>query len=153
MEPKKSKQEQLLLLTKNIQFNNMDVPFSLKNKTLIRKWIAKAILLEKKTPDFISYNFCSDKTLLRFNKKYLNHNDYTDIITFDFCDGDMLSGDIYISIDRVKDNAKTHNATMSNELKRVLIHGVLHLCGYKDKSAADSKLMRDKENYYLSLLK
>jgi probable rRNA maturation factor len=135
-----------------ISFNTVDISFILKQKTNIRKWIFNTIQQEKKQAGDISFNFCSDQYLLEVNREHLNHDYYTDIITFDFCEGDIISGDIYISIDRVKDNASTHHKTRSNELHRVIIHGVLHLCGYKDKKPADARLMRDKEDYYLSLL-
>ena len=98
----------------------------------------------------INYNFCSDKFLFKMNKKYLNHSFNTDIITFDLGDGNM-EGDIYISIDRVKENSNSLRVTFRDELSRVMIHGLLHLCGYKDKTKAQQKQMRGKEDYYLSL--
>jgi probable rRNA maturation factor len=148
----KLKQEQLLSLTELISFNNIDLNFTLKQKKHIRSWIQQSIQKESKKLSFISYNFCSDKYLLKINKKYLSHNDYTDIITFDLCEGKDISGDIYISIERVKENAKTNFTGFHVELCRVLIHGVLHLCGYKDKSDKDAKKMRSKEDFYLALL-
>ena len=143
---------QLPFYTKNITFNKVDISSSPKNITQIKEWIISTILSEKKNPGFISFNFCTDNYLLKINKQYLQHNYFTDIITFDMCEGRVISGDIYISWDRVKENAKTENTLFHVELQRVIIHGVLHLCGYKDKSAKDQKQMRDKENYYLSLL-
>ena len=143
---------QLPFYTKNITFNKVDILSSPKNITRIKEWIVSTILSEQKNPGFISFNFCTDKYLLKINKQYLQHNYYTDIITFDMCEGKIISGDIYISWDRVKENAKSENTLFHVELQRVIIHGVLHLCGYKDKSAKDQKQMRDKENYYLSLL-
>jgi probable rRNA maturation factor len=135
-----------------IEFNLVDLSYSLRNKTIIRQWMQQAIQKEKKKAGPLSFNFCTDEYLLQVNREHLNHDYYTDIITFDFSEHPIVSGDIYISIDRVKDNAKTEGKTFTNELMRVLIHGVLHLCGYKDKKPADARLMRDKEDYYLSLL-
>jgi rRNA maturation RNase YbeY len=101
--------------------------------------------------NFISFNFCSDKYILELNNSSLKHNYYTDIITFELNQkNEEIEGDIYISIDRVKENAKVLNESIINELHRVIIHGVLHLCGYKDKSSKESKMMRNKENYYLN---
>lgn len=147
----KSKKVPLPSYAKSILFNLVDLPFTIRQKTAIRNWIIQVVLKEHKTPGFISYNLCSDKYLLSVNKKHLSHNFLTDIITFELSDGDQISGDIYISIERVKENAKTHNTLFHVELKRVLVHGVLHLCGYKDKSPEEAQLMRKKENYYLSL--
>ena len=99
----------------------------------------------------LSFIFCDDMELLNKNSKYLNHDTLTDILTFDYSENNNISGDIYISIDRVKENAKTYKVTFENELDRVMIHGVLHLLGYKDKSKKDQKAMREKEDFYLSL--
>ena len=139
-------------LTSEILFNNIDTFYVLKGKRNLKRWIENTIKKEKCFTGNMSFSFCSDEYLLQINREHLNHDYYTDIITFDFCEGKTISGDIYISIDRVKDNAKTENKTISNELFRVIIHGVLHLCGYKDKKPADARLMRQKEDYYLSLL-
>lgn len=151
----KSKQKQDLSpsLTKLISYNNVDVSFELKGKQKLRAWVEKCVSHERKKLAEISFNFCSDKHLLSINKKYLNHNYFTDIITFDFCDNSEISGDIYISVERVKENAKDNQVLFHVELARVIIHGVLHLCGYKDKTAKDLKTMRNKEDYYLSLLR
>ena len=97
----------------------------------------------------ITIVFCTDDYLLEMNKRYLNHNFYTDIITFDYSENGVISGDLFISIDRVNDNAGSFSVSVDNELKRVIYHGVLHLCGYKDKTEKDKKEMREKENYYL----
>lgn len=153
MEKKKSTQVLLPYSINEISFNLVDTAYSLKNKTKLKDWIEASIRKEKKKTGTISFNFCSDEYLLSVNREHLNHDYYTDIITFDFCEADIISGDIYISIDRIKDNAKTMGKTIPNELSRVIIHGVLHLCGYKDKKPADAKQMRDKEDYYLSLLR
>jgi rRNA maturation RNase YbeY len=139
-------------LTSEISFNTVDTSYTVKHKKNLRSWIKETISKEKKSLGEISFNFCSDEYLLSVNKEHLNHDYYTDIITFDFCENDIISGDIYISIDRVKENAKTENKTINNELHRVIIHGILHLCGYKDKKPADASVMREKEDFYLSLL-
>jgi probable rRNA maturation factor len=152
MVKKKSSTDSSPFSTSEISFNNVDLDYSLRNKTLLKIWIASTIKKEKKTLGNISFNLCSDEYLLQVNREHLNHDYYTDIITFDFCENNIISGDIYISVDRVRDNAKYIRKTISNELQRVIIHGVLHLCGYKDKKPADAKQMRDKEDYYLSLL-
>ena len=141
-----------LLYSGNISFNDVDIKTSFKNRKLIKAWIQKTIKKEGFKLGELSYNFCSDEELLRVNIEHLNHDFYTDIITFELNEGKYIIGDIYVSIDRVKDNAKQNKTTYSNELMRVLIHGVLHLCGYKDKSKKDAALMREKEDYYLSLL-
>lgn len=151
MVKKKSTMDLLPYLTE-ISFNNVDIDYVLKQKIMLKEWMLATIKKEKRITGTISFNFCSDEYLLSVNQEHLNHDYYTDIITFDFCQGNIISGDIYISIDRVKDNAKTMGKTIQNELHRVIIHGVLHLCGYKDKKPADSKQMRAKEDYYLSLL-
>jgi rRNA maturation RNase YbeY len=98
----------------------------------------------------ITIVFCTDDYLLEINKTYLNHDFYTDIITFDYSENDLVSGDLFISIDRVKDNAESFSVSFDNELKRVIYHGVLHLCGYKDKTENDEKEMREKENFYIN---
>lgn len=111
--------------------------------------IPKLVLEESKICGDITVVFCSDDYLLEVNRTYLDHDYYTDIITFDYSDLGILSGDLFISIDRVKENAQDFSDSFENELKRVVFHGVLHLCGYKDKSEEDEKTMRIKENYYL----
>jgi rRNA maturation RNase YbeY len=134
-----------------IKFNNIDVSYKIKKILLTKKWIQEAIKEEEKIFDYIFINLCSDKYLLDMNIKSLNHDYYTDIITFQLNDlADPIEGDIYISIDRIKENAKLLGLNIDAELKRVLIHGVLHLCGYKDKNKKDKLLMTKKENYYLN---
>lgn len=103
----------------------------------------------QKTVGTVSLVFCSDAYLLTINQDHLNHDYYTDIITFDYCDGASVSGELYISVDRVKDNAKTHNELFNNELNRVMVHGILHLLGYMDKSKADQTEMTHLENTWL----
>lgn len=143
---------ELLPYSGEIMFNDIDLKTNFKNRTEIRTWIAKSIKKEGYKLGELSFNFCSDEELLKINVEHLNHDFYTDIITFELNEEDVIIGDIYISIDRVKDNAKQQGTTYTNELMRVLIHGVLHLCGYKDKTKKDAALMREKEDYYLSLL-
>ncbi len=134
-----------------ISYNNIDNNFRIKDKIKIKKWILKSIEAEKKNVNFISFNFCSDGFILELNNNALKHNYYTDIITFELNNkNENIEGDIYISVDRVKENAKILKESFTDELHRVIIHGVLHLCGYKDKSSKESKKMREKENYYLS---
>lgn len=135
-----------------IQIINLGVkiPGFISKSTLKQnlKTLAKS---EGKTLKDISVVFTDDDYLLEVNKQYLNHDYYTDVITFDYSVFPEVSGDIMISLDRVKDNAETLSVSFQEELNRVVYHGLLHLCGYKDKSAADEKLMRSKENYYLEL--
>ena len=135
-----------------IEFSTQNMFFSLKNKILIKKGILSLIKKEKKKAGNISFTFCDDKFLLALNKKFLKHNTLTDIITFQY-PTEELSSEIFISIPRVKENAKKFNASFENELRRVMIHGVLHLCGYKDKSPAAKKAMRNREDHYLKVLK
>ncbi|CAG5076265.1 rRNA maturation RNase YbeY [Parvicella tangerina] len=134
-----------------IYYHQEDIAFDVKNKLSLRKWINEAIKAEGKTPSAITYIFCSDQYLLELNRSALNHDYYTDIITFDYCEENIVSGDLFISIERVEDNANKLGVTFLDELHRVMIHGVLHLCGYKDKSKKDEELMREKEDYYLNL--
>ncbi len=117
-----------------------------------RNWIKKIILSEKKFLGDIIFVFCNDQFLLKKNIKYLNHDTLTDVISFDYSNGSEINGDIIISIERVKENAKLYNQTFSAELNRVMAHGLLHLLGYNDKSKEEAKIMKSKENYYLSKL-
>jgi probable rRNA maturation factor len=149
----KTLKEPLPFLISEISFANVDHSFRPKQKTILRNWIHKTIEKEGLLSGTLSFNFCTDKHLLKMNREFLQHDYYTDIITFDFCENKIVSGDIYISVDRVKENAKTMGVLFPTEMKRVIIHGVLHLCGYKDKKPAEAKQMRQKEDYYLSLLK
>ena len=125
--------------------------FSLSQKEPIKKWIGKIIRTEKRKCGKISYFFCTDKYLHALNKQFLGHDTYTDIITFDYSNGDEISGEIFISIDRVKENATKYKQVFNNELKRTIIHGVLHLCGYGDKTAVQKKIMREKESHAIGL--
>ena len=138
----------------NINFFCEEVDFKLKHKTSIIQWIKKVIAAESdKKITNISFIFCSDAFLIGINNQYLKHNSFTDIITFNNSDNlKYIDTDIYISIDRINENSLQYNETMKNELHRVMIHGVLHLLGYSDKSSNEKKIMRKKENEYLALL-
>lgn len=117
----------------------------------ISKWLEKLIISEGKKPGKIQYIFCDDEYLLNINKTYLQHDFYTDIITFDYVRGNKISGDIFVSLPRIAENAEQFSTAELEEFKRVLAHGLLHLCGYKDKNPEEQALMREKENNYLSL--
>ena len=133
-----------------ITFHEEDISYKLKHKTAVRKWITEAIIAEGCKLGELTYIFCTDEYLLKINRQYLNHDTYTDIITFDNSELDgVIVGDIFISIERIRENAGKFNVTEAHELHRVLIHGTLHLLGYKDKSSSDKKKMTFKENFYL----
>ena len=132
-----------------ITFQVEKIKFNLKKKITIKLWIAEVLLLEKKQVGQINFLFTNDEEILKKNIQFLKHNTYTDIITFNYCKDKIINGDIIISIDRVKENAEKFKSDFEEELKRVLIHGVLHLCGYNDKKTADTDLMRKKENWAL----
>jgi probable rRNA maturation factor len=136
-----------------IQFQNADVKLNLRHKTAIKNWIKAVIAAHHKKTGDLSLVFCSDEYLLEVNRQYLQHDYYTDIITFDYCEGKLISGDLLISIDRVEENAKKLNIPFEEELCRVMIHGTLHLIGFKDKTPAEEKAMRNAENKALALLK
>ena len=125
--------------------------FILVDSDEIRIWIEDVIKKEKKTLGDITYIFCDDDYLLERNKEFLDHNTLTDIITFNYCIDNNISSDIMISIDRVKENSTTFENSFNKELKRVMIHGILHLIGYNDKSYKEKELMREKENFYLNM--
>jgi len=134
-----------------IQFFEEDIQFKLKNKTQVRQWINDTVLAEGYKLKELTYIFCSDPYLLQINQQYLDHDTYTDIVTFDNSEvKNVVVGDIFISIDRIRENARKYAVTESQELHRVIIHGVLHLLGYKDKSADDKEKMTQKEDLYLS---
>ncbi len=120
---------------------------------LISRWLKNIIIQHSKVQGDISYIFCDDNYLLDLNFRYLNHNYYTDIITFDYVEGTTVSGDIYISIERVKDNAVKFGVNLENEYLRVMVHGVLHLLSYNDKSDSEKEFMRNLESDYLALYK
>lgn len=134
-----------------IKFHN-EIEFVLQNQQELRRWIKKVITSENKEMGEINYIFCSDEYLLERNIKYLDHDTLTDIITFNYCKGQIITSDIMISIDRVKENSTIFDNSFSEELHRVMIHGILHLIGYDDKTEKEKKLMREKENFYLKKL-
>ena len=137
-------------MNSRIQFFSEDINFIFKNKIQTRNWLAKVIEKENKGLLNINYIFCSDEFLLELNKKYLNHSTLTDILTFpdDSVNG-KISGDIYISIERIRENSEKYTHPFDKELHRVMVHGVLHLLGYKDKTKNEKETMTLKEDYYL----
>lgn len=132
-----------------------ETPFNLKNRRSLKKWIQEVILHHGKIPGNITYIFCNDEYLLSINQEYLHHDYYTDIITFDYVDGDEISGDLFVSIERIRDNADKNGWNFEEEILRVIIHGVLHLLGYEDLTEKAEKEMRQAEEkaiqYYRSL--
>jgi rRNA maturation RNase YbeY len=130
---------------------NYESEFNLDNETEVANWLAVVILSESKKEGEINYIFCDDLYLHKINLEYLNHDDLTDIISFDYTMGNEIAGDIFISVERVRENAIDFKVSFEEELKRVMVHGVLHYCGYKDKGKADEWLMRSKENDKLAL--
>ena len=131
-----------------ISFTSVETRFVLKNKRKVQNWIKSILETENKKAGNITYVFCSDSYLGQMNEKYLRHHSLTDIITFDYSEKDTLSGDICISVERVRENSEIFKTTFNQELARVMAHGVLHLSGYNDKSAEDKKRMREKEDFY-----
>jgi probable rRNA maturation factor len=129
---------------------NYETDFILEHTDKVSAWISQTILSENCKEGEINYIFCTDDYLLKLNVDFLDHDTLTDIISFDYSVGKELHGDIYISVDRVKENAKDFDEAFKDEIARVIIHGVLHYCGYKDKSEEDKKIMRSKEEYYLN---
>nr|WP_317630650.1 rRNA maturation RNase YbeY [uncultured Flavobacterium sp.] len=130
---------------------NYEGDFTLENEEQVADWIERIVESEDKELGEISYIFCDDEYLHKINVEYLDHDTLTDIISFDYTEGDVISGDIFISVERVQDNATDFNVSFEQELKRVLVHGVLHYCGYKDKSEADEQLMRAKEDEKIAM--
>jgi len=130
---------------------NYETEFSLDNEPAFTDWLSAVIVSEKKSEGEINYIFCDDEYLHKINVEYLNHDTLTDIISFDYTVGNELNGDIFVSVERVEDNAKDFNVSFEEELKRVLAHGILHYCGYKDKSDADAEIMRSKENEKIAM--
>ena len=134
-----------------ISFNKADANATLANRVALKSFIEKRVKKEGYTIDSLTYVFCSDKYLLKINNDFLSHDYYTDIISFDLSEvPGQLIGEVYISVDRVKDNAKTHGTSLKEELHRVIFHGALHFCGYKDKKPSDAKKMRQMEDAWLS---
>ena len=135
-----------------ISFRSADRSLQMSNKTIAKEVIEKLFINEKGQLGSLTYIFCSDDFLLQMNRQYLKHDFYTDIITFGLSEpGEPIEAEVYISIDRVKENAKQRRLSFQNELCRVLFHGALHLCGYKDKKKSEIILMRAKEDQYLRL--
>lgn len=132
---------------------NYETNFKLSNEDIISSWISTIINNENCKEDDINYVFCDDNYLHKLNLEFLQHDTLTDIISFDYSVGKTLQGDIFISIERVEDNAKDFNVDFTTELHRVIIHGILHYCGYKDKTESESVIMRNKENEALEVLK
>ena len=138
---------------------NYEIEFELQDEAKNENWLSDVIESEDKTEGEINYIFCDDEYLLKMNVEFLEHDTLTDIISFDYTMGSLISGDIFISIERVKENALEFNTSFEDELRRVMVHGILHYCGYKDKTEEDSVLMRKKEeekrnivSYLMSLL-
>lgn len=128
-----------------------DTKFQFKGKLLNNRWLKLVAESEIKRLGDINIIFCSDNYILDINLRYLQHDYFTDIITFDYCEGDRLSGDLFISVDSVRENSIFYKTEFEEELHRVIVHGLLHLIGYDDHTEEDQKIMRSKENYYLSL--
>ena len=130
---------------------NYESDFELPNEGEISNWLSYVILSENKKEGDVNYIFCDDDYLVEINQQYLAHDTLTDIISFDYSVGNELHGDIFISIERVRENAQDFKVSFEEELKRVMVHGILHYCGYKDKSAEDEIMMREKENEKIKL--
>ena len=130
---------------------NYESEFTLEYEEAIAAWLSSVIVSEKKTEGEINYIFCDDEYLHKINVEYLNHDTLTDIISFDYTMGNEISGDVFVSVERVLDNSKDYNTSFDDELKRVLVHGVLHYCGYKDKGETEEALMRSKEDEKLAM--
>lgn len=136
-----------------VRYFTEDTQFAFKEKALNNKWYKLVASSEVRKLGDINVIFCSDRYILDINMRYLQHDYFTDIITFDYCEKDILSGDLFISVDSVKENALFYNTTFEDELNRVLVHGVLHLIGYDDHKDEDIAVMRLKEDYYLGIRK
>ena len=130
---------------------NYETDFELGNEEVFSKWISQVILSENKKEGDINYIFCDDEYLHKLNVEYLDHDTLTDVISFDYSVGNELHGDIFISVERVADNASDFDVPFEDEIKRVIIHGVLHYCGYKDKSSEEEALMRSKEEEKINM--
>ena len=123
--------------------------FELPGQSKITSWLVQAIKKEGYSLQDLAFNFCSDEGLLKINQEFLGHDTLTDVITFDYSEDKKISGEVFISIDRVRDNASEFTQDFEVEIRRVMVHGVLHLCGHKDKSSKDKEAMSDMENFYL----
>ena len=138
------------MTNESIEFHTLN-EFNLPEPNNVRAWLSKVVDEEQKKINHLAYIFCDDKYLHKLNVQFLNHDTYTDVITFDESLGNQLSGEVYISVERVNENASSFGVRFDEELLRVMVHGLLHLCGYKDKTEEEALEMRRKENYYLSL--
>lgn len=134
-----------------IEYHFEDIDFVFKGKTRNNKWLRLVAESEIRRMGDINIIFCSDNYILDINQRFLQHDYFTDIITFDYCEGNILSGDLFISVDSVKENSIFYKTDFDEELNRVIVHGLLHLIGYDDHSDEDQKMMRSKENYYLEV--
>jgi probable rRNA maturation factor len=130
---------------------NYETDFELGNEDVFEDWISRVLVSESKKEGDINYVFCDDAYLHKLNVEYLEHDTLTDIISFDYCVGNEIHGDIFISVERVEDNSKDFNVSFEEEMKRVVVHGILHYCGYKDKSGEDEAIMRAKEEEKISM--
>jgi rRNA maturation RNase YbeY len=136
-----------------ITFHAEQIDFTLTSRQVLKTWFRQVAEAEGKSIGNIACIFCSDEYLLSLNKSYLTHDYYTDVITFDYSAENLIAGDIFISVDRVRVNAAEYRVSFHNELCRVMVHGILHLCGYHDSTKAERSTMRTKENFYLNILK
>ena len=134
-----------------VYFHNEGVSLIFKNKKAVSSWLSSVIKSFKKDVGTLNFIFCTDEYLLTIKKSYLSHNHYTDIITFDYCEENKVSGDLFISIERVKEYSLKNNIEFNNEIHRVIVHGVLHLCGLNDKTEREKEKMRAQENKFLAL--
>ena len=134
-----------------ISYYFQDTDFKFRDRRRTNEWLKLAAESEIRRIGYMSIIFCSDNYVIDINQKYHQHDYFTDIITFDYCEGDRLSGDLFISVDSVRENSVEFGTEFKDELNRVIIHGLLHLVGYDDHTEKDIKLMRSKDNYYLSL--
>ena len=138
-----------MLLKQKIHFFFEDTKFDLRNRAILKKHIEQIFRNEAKRIGFINYIFCTDKKILEINRHFLKHNFYTDIITFDLSEGGSIQAEIYISVDRIRENSRIFRSSFKKELFRIIIHGALHLCGYNDKKKKEKLIIRQKEDYYL----
>ncbi|KRP05345.1 MAG: hypothetical protein ABR95_03180 [Sphingobacteriales bacterium BACL12 MAG-120813-bin55] len=139
-------------MTPGFSFESADIAFELADIPTHTLWLERVIAMHHRYPGAITFIFCSDNYLAEMNQQYLDHDTFTDVITFDYSSGAVISGDIFISIDRIKDNAVQFNNAFEKELQLVMVHGVLHLLGFEDKEKASEKAMRDAEVAALNLL-
>lgn len=135
----------------SVSFHSEQINFSISNESDVANWLREVSASEGKHLTDVTYIFCSDDYLLEMNRQYLSHDYFTDVITFDYSEADDVSGDVFISVDRVSDNAHQVGVSDTDELHRVMVHGLLHLLGYKDKDGLDKVQMTAKEDFYLSL--